>query len=80
MSEPISKEDFIKYSVSIGYCARKTAEKYAEGKEKFTDDDYIEVYRLAQKIERRGSDGLHQYGDEGGKTTKTWKFYNGHEG
>ena len=78
----MTKEEFIKNCRSMGYCSKEIATKYCEGKEELTDDDYIEVYRMAEKVERHGSDGWHQYGINGvmGKTTKTYRFYNGHEG
>lgn len=76
----MNKDEFVRNAVKSGYCSKKIAEQYAEGKDELTDDDYIEVYRKAQKIERHGSDGLHRYGRNGGKSTKSWYFYNGHEG
>jgi hypothetical protein len=76
----MTKDEFIQNCRSLGYCSKITAEAYCRDKEELTDDDYIQVYRIAEKIERRGSDGLHSYGKYGGKTTKTYKFYNGHEG
>lgn len=41
----MTKEEFIKNCQSLGYCTKKDAEKYCEGKDELTDDDFIEVYR-----------------------------------
>ena len=75
----MNRDEFIRTACQSGYCNKKQAEEYAKDKDEFTIDDYIEVHRKAQKIERHGSDGLHRCGSNGGKTTKTYKFYNGHE-
>ena len=42
----MTKDEFIETSCSLGYCNRKQAEEYCEGKEMFSDDDYIGVYRM----------------------------------
>lgn len=76
----MDKAEFIRNAVRCGYCSKKIAEEYAEGKDTLTDDDFIEVYRKAQKIARHGGDGLHRYDNNGGKTTKSYKVYNNHEG
>lgn len=76
----MTKEEFIKNAVSLGYCSKKIAEEYCEGKVVLTIDDYIEVYRKAESKKRHDKAGLHQCGNNGGKTSKTYKFYNGHEG
>ena len=44
----MTKEEFIKTACSLGYCNKKQAEKYCEGKDTFTDDDYIGVYRMVE--------------------------------
>ena len=76
----MTKEEFISNCCSLGYCSKAMAEKYCVGKDELTDDDYITIYQRAQKIELRASDGWHRCGNNGGKTTKSYKFYNGHEG
>lgn len=67
----MTKEEFIKNCCSLGYCTKITAEAYCRDKEELTDDDYIEVYRLGEKIERKlARDGTKSYGRHGGRTTK----------
>ena len=44
----MTKEEFIKTASKMGYCSKKVAEEYAEGKDTFTNDDFIEVYRIAE--------------------------------
>lgn len=76
----MTRDEFIKTACALGYCNKKVAEEYCVGKDVFTDDDYIEVWRKAHYKEHHGRDGLHVCGRSGGKTTKSYKFYNGHEG
>ena len=76
----MNKDEFVNNACKMGYCDKKTAERYAEGKDELTDDDYIEVYRLMQKREVTSSDGFHQYDRNGGKTTKSYRVYNNHKG
>ena len=77
----MEKAEFIKLAVRCGYCSKKIAEEYAEGKDTLSDDDFIEVYRKEEDMrERHSNDGLHSYGRNGGKTTKSYKVYNNHEG
>lgn len=78
----MTKEEFIANCRSLGYCSKTTAEAYCKDKDELTDDDYIEVYRLNEKIERHASDGWHLYGINGamGKTTKSYTVYNNHKG
>lgn len=42
------KAQFIAGCVMCGYCTKKTAEKYAAGKDDLTDADFEEVYRIEQ--------------------------------
>lgn len=76
----MTREEFVKNCVSLGYCSKEVAEIYAEGREELSVDDYIDVYRKALRLKSRGKDGLHVCGTNGGKTSKSYKFYNGHEG
>lgn len=41
----MTKDEFIKCCHSLGYCSKTEAEKYCEGKDELTDDDFIEVHR-----------------------------------
>ena len=47
----MTKEEFIKNCQSLGYCTKKEAEKYCEGKDELTDDDFIEVHRSAKEYQ-----------------------------
>ena len=49
----MTKEEFIKSATKLGYCTKRQAEEYCEGREKFTEDDYIAVFRKAESEEYR---------------------------
>lgn len=72
----MTKEEFIKNCRSIGYCSKDVAEKYCEGKDEFTEDDYVEVFRRAQRIEQYNRDELNICGINIGKSIRSYKFYN----
>ena len=44
----MTKDEFIKNACKLGYCNKVQAEEYCKGKDTFTEDDYIEVYRKAE--------------------------------
>jgi hypothetical protein len=44
----MSRDEFIKTACKMGYCTKKIAEEYSEGKDTLTEDDFIEVYRIAE--------------------------------
>lgn len=73
----MNKEKFIKNAVKGGYCNKKQAEEYCKGKESFTDDDYIAVFRKAENdiVKRHGR----ALGD-GAYTTKHYFSDGGTEG
>lgn len=74
----MTKDEFIKNSCKMGYCNKKEAERYCEGKENFTDDDYIGVYRMAEEQQYRTYGG-HAIGN-GAFTTKKFFGDGGSEG
>lgn len=47
----MTKDEFINNASKMGYCPKKIAEEYSEGKDTFTEDDFIEVYRIAETHE-----------------------------
>lgn len=49
----MTKDEFIKTAWKAGYCSKKIAEEYAEGKNTFTEDDFIEVFRKAETHEHK---------------------------
>lgn len=44
----MNREQFLNAVRASGYAQIKTAKKYAENKDTFTEDDFIEVYRIEQ--------------------------------
>lgn len=44
----MTKDEFVRTAYRSGYCTKKIAEEYAEGKDTFTSDDFIKVYRIAE--------------------------------
>ena len=76
----MTKDEFIKNCTSLGYCDKKQAEQYCEGKDELTEDDYIAVYRKSHAAEGNKS-GTHPfYGGNGGRTTRRWCKYTDHSG
>ena len=65
----MTKDEFIKTACKMGYCSKKQAENYCEGKETLTDDDYIGVYRMAESQKPRS----HGIGCGNGFTSKRYK-------
>ena len=73
----MTKAEFIKTACAMGYCNKKQAEKYCEGKDELTEDDYIEVYRKRESETRRGT--CRSLGD-GAYTSKRYYRDGGEEG
>lgn len=73
----MTKEEFIKSCQSLGYCTKKEAEKYCEGKDELTDDDFIEVHG-SFKVYLIGRSG--RVIVENGYTTKRYLCDGGSEG
>lgn len=44
-----STKEFIAKCLLCGYSSKKTAKEYVKGKEKLTDDDFIEVFRINER-------------------------------
>ena len=42
----MKKDEFIKTALKCGYGCQKTVEKYTEGREEFTEDDFIRLFRF----------------------------------
>jgi hypothetical protein len=77
----MTREEFVKNCCSIGYCTKVTAEAYSRDKDVLTDDDYIEVYRMAERIEKKlNGDGTRSYGRHGARSTKHFRRDGGEEG
>ena len=74
----MKRDDFIKLCVRMGYCSKSEAEKYAENKEEFSDDDFVEVWRKANN--KIAPKDLHHIGVDCGYTTKSFEVQNGHKG
>ena len=80
-----NKEQFLATVKACGYAQKKTAEKYADGRDSFTDDDFIAVYRLGtdkaeheegqRQMFRVVHDGCNQH-----KSTKRYKQSEGYGG
>ena len=45
----MNKDEFLLRCKNEGYCRSKTAKKYAKGKDVFTEDDIISVFRMEQQ-------------------------------
>ena len=73
----MTKGEFIKTACKMGYCTEKQAEKYSEGKDELTEDDFIEVYRKREGERRTGT---HRYLGDGAYTSKRYYRDGGEEG
>lgn len=78
----MTREEFIGSCVRIGYCSKNFAKKYAKERTTFTDDDFVEVYRLTERqkdaMTRDRDKGLRRIGKYA-HTTKRYTVYNGHD-
>lgn len=75
-----NKEQFLATVKICGYAQKKVAEKYADGRDSFTDDDLIAVYRIgadaAESVAGKREavrDGFSAY-DQHHKSTKRYKY------
>lgn len=57
----MTRDEFIKTAWKMGYCSKKIAEEYSEGKDTLTEDDFIEVHRMEEN--RRYKYKGHPLGD-----------------
>ena len=73
----MTKDEFIKNACSMGYCNKKQAEQYCEGRDALTDDDYIGIYRMVEAQKHKSHGGA--LGD-GAYTTKRYFHDGGSEG
>ena len=44
----MNRKEFTEACAACGYANKKTVEAYARERDEFTDDDFVEVYRLNQ--------------------------------
>ena len=51
----MTRDEFIKLCSKCGYCSKKVATEYAGDRAEFTDKDFEDVFRYAQRIENHGS-------------------------
>lgn len=66
----MTKQEFLKNVHTLGYAPKKEAEEYCEGRDEFTEDDYIEVYRKAHeklKFHNTGRYGSKVFFTDGGE-------------
>lgn len=70
----MNREEFFAAVMASGYAWKKTAVKYAEERDTFTDDDLIEVYRLEQNAKEsiRRDQEKYRFMFGGDKTTKRY--------
>ena len=73
----MTKDEFVETACSTGYCTKKQAEEYSKDRETFTDDDFIEVYRMADS--RKHKAPWRPLGN-GAYTTKRYYHDGGSEG
>ena len=85
----MTRAEFITRAFAMGYWTKAQAKAYAGEREEFTDADFEEVYRYAERqtylreldkdrrtVNAHGSRPL----PGGGRTTKRYTVYNGHGG
>lgn len=77
----MNREEFIEACVRMGYCSRKIAKEYSEGKDEFSTEDLVAAHRFSEwktqdRREHLGT-GQRPLGD-GRYTTLKYTVYNGH--
>ena len=78
----MTKDKFISQATSLGYCSKPVAILFAGERESFTEDDFIKVFRVAERRETRKKSIEHGVRKRplghGCRTTKQYTVYNGH--
>jgi hypothetical protein len=75
----MTKDEFIATCINGGYCSKKVAEVYYQGKDNLTDNDLIEVYRIRDRkitVKELAIKNEKYHNVEGTKTTKFYKHTN----
>lgn len=68
----MTRKEFITMCAKAGYCDKETAETWAGDRDIFTERDFAEVWRYAQRVAPENDDRWRtMYG--GVKTTKCYK-------
>jgi hypothetical protein len=68
----MTRDEFITACSKSGYCDKETAELYAGDRKEFTEKDFENVYRYAEKIDDSNDDRWRSMWN-GVKTTKRYK-------
>lgn len=68
-------EDFKKICKDCGYAKVEVVEEYCQGKDEFTDQDFVEVYHKQQKKDHAACNaGMNKWHNvQGVKTTKCYR-------
>ena len=67
----MTKDEFIQTCSDCGYCSKAAARRYAKDKEEFTEEDFEEVFRVAQRMETVKKDLSRKFTDyDGTRSTK----------
>lgn len=77
----MTKDEFVKACAKAGYCSEHDALIYAKTRQEFTEEDFVEAFRYAQKLEflQRRANNMTSIG-KGCRTSKKYKVYNSHGG
>lgn len=73
----MNRDEFVKTAYKMGYCSKEIAKEYSEGKDNLTQDDLVEVYRIAENGVYKSKG--HPLGN-GGYTKKQYYRDGGSEG
>ena len=46
----MTKDEFTKVALKCGYGCQKTIEKYTEGRNEFTQEDFVKLFRVCQPV------------------------------
>ena len=67
----MNKDEFIQTCSDCGYCSKVVARKYAKDRDEFTEEDFEEVFRVAQRMEAAKKDLGGKFTDyDGTRSTK----------
>jgi len=67
------REEFIKTCVAAGYANKKIATWYADKKSEFSENDFIEIFRMIESAREVSCDHGKFRDVEGVRTTKRFK-------
>ena len=70
----MTRDEFEKLAVSSGYASKKFVREYKVGKDTFTEDDFVKVYRAYEQSRNYNNHDNELGYVNGVRTTKKYKY------